>query len=81
MHATETIAEPLELAWWVEIITVFPRCSYFFGPFTSAEEADRSKAGYIEDLEREGSQVMFAQVQWCQPQALTILEHQVFHKE
>ncbi|KYC37077.1 hypothetical protein WA1_46430 [Scytonema hofmannii PCC 7110] len=80
MHSTETITEPLELAWWVEIMTVFPRCSYFFGPFMSAEEADRSKAGYIEDLEQEGSQVMFAQVKWCQPPELTIVEHQVFSK-
>lgn len=78
MYLTETIPEPLELAWWLEIITVFPRCSYFFGPFMSAEEADRSKVGYIEDLEQEGSQVMFVQVNWCQPQELTIFE--VFSK-
>jgi hypothetical protein len=78
MHLTEMIPEPLELAWWVEIITIFPRCNYFFGPFMSAEEADRLKAGYIEDLEQEGSQVMYAQVKWCQPPSLTTSEHQVF---
>ncbi|KAF3890390.1 MULTISPECIES: DUF1816 domain-containing protein [Nostocales] len=81
MYSTEMIPEPLELAWWIEIITVFPRCSYFFGPFMSAEEANRLQAGYIEDLEQEGSQVMFAQVKWCQPQVLTTLEYQVLSKE
>ena len=43
-------------AWWVEIVTQNPRCTYYFGPFLSSKEADATKAGYVEDLELEGAQ-------------------------
>jgi Domain of unknown function (DUF1816) len=43
-------------AWWVEISTERPHCVYYFGPFTTAVEADAAKVGYIEDLESESAQ-------------------------
>ncbi len=42
-------------AWWVEISTETPRCTYYFGPFSSKEEAEELQAGYVEDLEGEGA--------------------------
>lgn len=69
------IKEPVELAWWVEILTANPLCSYYFGPFTSVEEADKAKAGYIEDLKQENSQGIQVQIKWCQPKELTTFEY------
>lgn len=40
-------------AWWLEINTSQPPCTYYFGPFISQAEAEGLKAGYIEDLEQE----------------------------
>jgi hypothetical protein len=37
-------------AWWLEIKTNQPTCTYYFGPFERAEEAEALKGGYIEDL-------------------------------
>jgi Domain of unknown function (DUF1816) len=74
MKLAETLRESLELAWWIEIVTAHPRCIYYFGPFTSIEEAERSQTGYIEDLEQEGSQVILIQIKWYQPKELTTFE-------
>ncbi|MBE9179060.1 DUF1816 domain-containing protein [Oculatella sp. LEGE 06141] len=59
-------------AWWVEIITTNPSCTYFFGPFDSAEEAKTYQSGYVEDLTSEGANVFTPQVRWCKPEQLTI---------
>lgn len=71
-------------AWWVEIVTQNPRCTYYFGPFLSSKEADAAKAGYVEDLEQEGAQGIVVQIRRCKPNNLTIsedlgdrVEHQV----
>jgi hypothetical protein len=64
-------------AWWVEITTERPKCLYYFGPFNSAKEAKQAQAGYIEDLEQEGSQGITVAVKWCQPQELTVDEEQL----
>lgn len=66
--------EQIGLAWWVEIITAEPHCTYYFGPFTSSEEARLAQAGYIEDIEQEGAQGINAHVKWCKPKELTIFE-------
>lgn len=65
-----------DFAWWVEIVTAQPKCTYYFGPFVSAEEAKRAESGYVEDLEKEGSKGIAVQVKWCQPQELTIVEEE-----
>lgn len=59
-------------AWWVEIKTESPRCTYYFGPFLGSDEAEASKAGYIEDLEKEGAQGIIVSVKRCKPSNLTI---------
>ena len=50
------LLQVLGLAWWVEIKTDSPRCTYYFGPFSSSKEADAAKDGYVEDLEKENAQ-------------------------
>ncbi len=59
-------------AWWVEISTAEPKCTYYFGPFASAKVANLAQAGYIEDLESERAQVVKVQVKRCKPNRLTI---------
>lgn len=62
----------LGLAFWVEIVTDNPRCTYYFGPFLSDNEAYAAKAGYVEDLEIEGAQIISLEVKRCKPTDLTI---------
>lgn len=64
----------LGLAWWVEITTDNPRCTYYFGPFLTAKEAEESKSGYIEDLEHEGALNIRVAVKRCKPAILTIFD-------
>lgn len=62
-------------SWWIEIKTESPSCTYYFGPFNDANEAETYKAGYIEDLEQEGAQRIQAQVMRCSdPEKLTIFD-------
>jgi hypothetical protein len=62
----------LGLAWWVEIITQNPRCTYYFGPFLNSTEATLASKGYVEDLELEGAQGIIVNVKRCKPDILTI---------
>lgn len=62
----------LGLAFWVEITTSSPRCTYYFGPFLTAQEAKVAQAGYLEDLEKEGAQGITVMVKRCKPTYLTI---------
>jgi len=64
----------LGLAWWVEIKTESPRCTYYFGPFQSSEEAEGEKSGYVEDLQAEGAQNISVIVKRCKPTSLTIFD-------
>ena len=65
--------EELTTAWWVEIQTVTPRCTYYFGPFETSSEANAAYPGYIEDLDSEGAQGVIVIVRKCQqPKVLTI---------
>jgi Domain of unknown function (DUF1816) len=59
-------------AWWVEITTDRPPCTYYFGPFTTAVEADAAKSGYVEDLESESAQGIQVAIKRCKPVQLTI---------
>jgi hypothetical protein len=59
-------------AWWVEITTTKPHCTYYFGPFATAVEADTAKAGYIEDLESERAEGIQAVIKRCKPEEMTI---------
>lgn len=60
------------LAWWVEITTVNPRNSYYFGPFISAKEAGIAQPGYIEAIEHQGEQIQGVRIQQYKPTLLSI---------
>ena len=66
--------EKMGMAWSVEIITVQPKCIYYFGPFASSYEAQLCSGGYIEDLEQEGAQEFAIDIKRGQPRELTIFE-------
>ena len=57
--------------WWVELHTDRPDCLYYFGPFSSAPEAENSVQGYIQDLSDEGAENITVQVKRCKPSQLT----------
>jgi Domain of unknown function (DUF1816) len=59
-------------AWWVEITTQRPHCTYYFGPFTTAVEADAAKGGYVEDLESESAQGIQVAIKRCKPVQITV---------
>jgi Domain of unknown function (DUF1816) len=59
-------------AWWVEVSTTQPKCTYYFGPFVDAKEAEKAISGYIEDLESESAQGIQVQIKRCKPERLTI---------
>lgn len=62
------------LAWWVEIVTQNPHCTYYFGPFLNVTDAKSAINGYMEDLEQEGAQGIAVNVKRCKPNVLTIAE-------
>jgi Domain of unknown function (DUF1816) len=57
--------------WWIELKTANPSYVYYFGPFLTADEAKKSRLGYIQDLTDEGAEVNATTVLWCKPQQLT----------
>jgi hypothetical protein len=61
-----------ELGWWIEILTAQPLCLYYFGSFTSHQEVQKLKAGFIEDLLLESATILWVDVQFCQPSQLTL---------
>lgn len=71
-----SILEFFGKAWWIEIKTESPKCTYYFGPFVSKREAKKLKPGYIEDLEEEGATIISLQMKRCQPTVLTIEEEE-----
>jgi hypothetical protein len=68
------ICHTFGLAWWVEIITRNPNCTYYFGPFLRFHEARATEEGYIEDLQQEGSQIISVCSRRCKPSQVTLLE-------
>lgn len=68
------MANQFGLAWWVEVMTSNPHCTYYFGPFISEAEAQQAKPGYIEDLTREGAQGVTVKVKRCKPNQLTVCQ-------
>lgn len=64
----------IQAPWWVKIDTQTPSCTYYFGPFDSAREANQTKPGFVEDLEQEGAKGIVVFVSQCDPQNLTICE-------
>ncbi|NDJ16555.1 DUF1816 domain-containing protein [Myxacorys almedinensis] len=69
-----SLLDAIALAWWVEIKTENPRCTYFFGPFLDKASAASSQGGYVEDLEHEGAQNIAVRVMRCKPKNLTVYD-------
>lgn len=69
-----SLLDGLGLAWWVEIVTEKPRCTYYFGPFLKFGEAQAAKPGYVEDLEQEDAQGIQVSIKRCKPATLTIAD-------
>ncbi len=69
---TTKLLNTLGWAYWIEIKTTTPLCTYYFGPFLSHQEADTSKAGFIEDLREEGATGIKVGIERCKPKELTI---------
>jgi Domain of unknown function (DUF1816) len=63
-------------AWWIEVLTTQPKCTYYFGPFAYIEEAKEAIKDYIEDLESESAQGIQTKIKRCKPNQLTI-DHDV----
>lgn len=59
-------------AFWVEVKTAKPACTYYFGPFASEQEATEACPGYVEDLKDEGAEGIETSIQQMKPAALTI---------
>jgi Domain of unknown function (DUF1816) len=71
---TETL-NACRQAWWIEIFTAQPKCTYYFGPFAGAGEAEVASQGFVEDLEGEFAQGIKIKIdRHSQPDLLTI-EH------
>lgn len=68
------LLESLGLACWVEIVTENPRCTYYFGPFASSQEARGAVAGYVEDLKNEGAIGISVEIKRMNPKELTIFD-------
>lgn len=68
------VLESFGLAWWVEIATQNPKCTYYFGPFTNRKEAESSSFGYLEDLKLEGATGIVLKIGRMKPNELTIAD-------
>ena len=64
------------LNWWIEIHTSNPNCIYYFGEFENYMVAAEEQYGFVRDLIVEGAIVISLEIKQCQPQQLTIYQHQ-----
>lgn len=62
------------LAYWVEIVTDSPRCTYYFGPFLHSQDAQTAQGGYLEDLQNEKAMGITIRIKRFKPNNLTIFE-------
>ncbi|AMA08203.1 MULTISPECIES: DUF1816 domain-containing protein [unclassified Picosynechococcus] len=67
--------ETIGRAYWLEITTEQPECTYYFGPYLSRKEAIAAQPGFLEDLTNEGAQNIDVNLQRCRtPKELTIFD-------
>jgi hypothetical protein len=64
----------LGLAYWVKIVTEYPRCTYYFGPFPGKQEAEKAHTGYVEDLQQENAQGIAVTIERTKPIDLTLFD-------
>ena len=67
-----SMLERLGLAWWVEVKTLDPDCTYYFGPFVTVHQAQFLQRGYLEDLIQEGVQISAVELKQCNPELFTV---------
>jgi hypothetical protein len=67
-----SVLQKLGIAVWAKVSTESPRCTYYFGPFSSFTEAEEAQAGFIEDIKEEGATGIAVAIERCNPQELTI---------
>jgi Domain of unknown function (DUF1816) len=68
-----SMLEKLGMAFWIEIVTEVPRCTYYFGPFLNRTEAESMKIGYLDDLNSEGAVGITVMISQCYtPDHLTV---------
>lgn len=68
------ILSKLGLAYWLEVITHDPWCVYYFGPFSTIQDAELSQHGYLQDILEESAQPISITIKQFQPHTLTIFE-------
>ena len=66
-----TTQNRLGFAYWIEVTTESPACTYYFGPFQSQEEAEAARSGYEEDLKAEAAEGIQSTIKQCKPEFLT----------
>ena len=69
-----TIFNAVGWAYWVEIETAKPSCTYYFGPFLTFKEAESAQVGYVEDLTQEDAVGIMTKIKRCQPTELTVIK-------
>ena len=62
-----------ELGWWLTVLTAQPLCLYYFGAFTTRQEAESLKAEFIEDLRQENALILCASLRFVQPSQVTVM--------
>jgi Domain of unknown function (DUF1816) len=67
--------------WWAKIITATPHCTYYFGPFSTREEAELAYPGYVEDLNDEGATGIVIVMECVLPEVLTICDEGIGNRE
>lgn len=65
----------LQPPWWVKIATLEPKCVYYFGSFSSKEDAIDALPGYVEDLEEEQAKEILVEIKQDNPDRLTVYEN------
>ncbi len=70
------LANNLGWAYWVEIRTQSPSCTYYFGPFLNINEAKQAQSGYVEDLKQEQAVGIRVEIKRCKPAELTIIDEE-----
>lgn len=69
-----TIFNALGWAYWVEIETAKPSCTYYFGPFLNLQDAQSARVGYVDDLTQEGAAGIMVEIKRCKPTELTVIK-------
>lgn len=69
-----TILNAIGWAYWVEIETAKPSCTYYFGPFLTRKDARSAQVGYVEDLTKEDAVGIMVEIKRCQPTELTVIK-------